>query len=64
MRQLVFKLFVAFQDMKSSEAGQDLVEYALMLAMVSFGAVAGMSQLAAGVNDAFNTVSISLSADI
>ena len=35
------------------EAGQGLVEYVLILAIVAFGAVAGMGSLASGVNSAF-----------
>lgn len=64
MNQMLINLFVKFQDLKNHEAGQDLVEYALVLALVAFGAVAGMSALATGVNNAFNTISSTLSADI
>jgi Flp pilus assembly pilin Flp len=39
------------------EAGQGLVEYLLILALVAFGAVAGMDSLATGLNSAFNQIS-------
>ncbi len=38
------------------EAGQGLVEYLLILALVAFGAVAGMDSLATGLNSAFNQI--------
>lgn len=39
------------------EAGQGLVEYLLILALVAFAAVAGMKALANGINSAFTKVS-------
>jgi Flp pilus assembly pilin Flp len=38
------------------EAGQGLVEYLLIIALVAFGAVAGMGSLATGLNSAFAQV--------
>ena len=38
------------------EAGQGLVEYLLILALVAFAATAGMNTLAAGLNSAFERV--------
>ena len=38
------------------EAGQGLVEYVLIVALVAFGAIAGMSSLADALNSAFNAV--------
>ena len=35
------------------EAGQGLVEYLLILALVAFAATAGMTSLASGLNSAF-----------
>jgi len=35
------------------DSGQGLVEYVLILALIAFGAVAGMGSLASGVNSAF-----------
>jgi pilus assembly protein Flp/PilA len=44
----------------SREEGQDLVEYALVVALIAFGATAGMSSLATGLNKAFGQVSTTL----
>jgi pilus assembly protein Flp/PilA len=49
-----------FQDLMSREDGQDLVEYALVVALIAFGAVAGMGVLATGLNNAFKTISTTL----
>ena len=38
------------------EAGQGLVEYLLILALVAFAATAGMGALATGLNSAFSAV--------
>ena len=40
--------------------GQDLIEYALLAALVALGAVAGMHLLAGGINAKFSAVSVSL----
>ena len=40
--------------------GQDLIEYALLAALVALGAVAGMTALAGGINQKFTDVSTSL----
>jgi pilus assembly protein Flp/PilA len=37
----------------NSDEGQDLVEYALAVALIAFGATAGMQSLAGGLNTAF-----------
>ena len=38
------------------EAGQGLVEYMLILALVALAATAGMGQLASGLNSAFSAI--------
>jgi len=40
--------------------GQDLIEYALLAALVALGAIVGMQALAGGVNQKFSDVSASL----
>ena len=42
------------------ESGQDLVEYALIIALIAFAAIVGMEDLANGLNTAFNQISITL----
>jgi pilus assembly protein Flp/PilA len=57
---LLFQLRVLFQR----EEGQDLVEYALVVALIGLGCVTGMGYLATGINNAFSEVSSMLGADI
>jgi len=49
-----------FQDLLSRDEGQNLVEYALVVALIAFGATAGMSALAKGLNAAFGNISSKL----
>ena len=46
------------------EAGQGLVEYLLILALIAFAATAGMGSLASGLNSAFSAVGSMLGAYI
>jgi pilus assembly protein Flp/PilA len=64
MNNLLLKVFVKLQDLASREEGQDLVEYALVVALIAFGATAGMKNLASGVNTAFSNISSQLGAAI
>ena len=61
MNPLFLKLLIMFQDFSSREEGQDMVEYALVVALVAFGATAGMKALATGLNTAFKNISTNLS---
>jgi pilus assembly protein Flp/PilA len=42
------------------EEGQDLIEYALVVALIAFAATAGMSTLALGINAAFGQIATTL----
>ncbi len=42
------------------EAGQDLIEYALVALLIALGAVAGMGTLASSINNEYSKVSSSL----
>jgi pilus assembly protein Flp/PilA len=57
---LLLKLHIELQDLVSREEGQDLVEYALVVALIAFGATAGMKSLADGLNTAFRGISTTL----
>ncbi len=49
MKDKLLKLSVMLQLLKD-ESGQDLIEYALVVALIAFAATAGMSQLATAIN--------------
>ena len=57
MNNLMLKMYVAYKNVMAREEGQDLVEYALVVALIAFGAVAGMNALVGGINTAFQDVS-------
>ena len=64
MNTMLLKLYVKFQDLATREEGQDLVEYALVVALIAIGATAGMKALATGLNSAFQGISSTLGSDI
>jgi pilus assembly protein Flp/PilA len=57
-------LVLRLKGLLAEETGQDLVEYALVLALIAFGATAGMKALAGGLNTAFNNISTTLASYI
>jgi pilus assembly protein Flp/PilA len=62
MNNLYLKMIVKIQELASREEGQDLVEYALVVALIAFGATAGMSALGKGINTVFSNISSTLAA--
>jgi pilus assembly protein Flp/PilA len=60
MNRMLLKLYIKFHDLASREDGQDLVEYALVVALIAFSATAGMKSLASGLNLAFGDISSKL----
>ena len=40
----------------NDESGQDLIEYALVAALIAFGAVAAMGTLSSDINTAFSKI--------
>lgn len=59
-----FMLFLRLKGLLTEERGQDLVEYALVLALIAFGCTASMQALAGGISTAFNNVSTTLASYI
>jgi pilus assembly protein Flp/PilA len=57
MNTMLLKLYVKFQDLASREEGQDLVEYALVVALIPLGATASMKTLATSISTEFTTIS-------
>jgi pilus assembly protein Flp/PilA len=64
MKDRVLKLAVKIQNLLKNEEGQDLIEYALVVALIAFAATAGMTTLANGINGAFATLSTTLNSYI
>lgn len=60
MRNKLLLLFVKTQNLLSREQGQDLIEYALVVALIALGATAGIGTLATDINTAFTNIGASL----
>jgi pilus assembly protein Flp/PilA len=56
MRQNLWTLYSGMQRLIMREEGQDLIEYALVVALIAFAATVGMSSLAGDINNAFTAI--------
>jgi pilus assembly protein Flp/PilA len=54
----------ALRNLLRDESGQDLIEYALVAAILGLAAVAGMSSLASNISNAFSAVGSKLSSAV
>jgi pilus assembly protein Flp/PilA len=65
MQDIGLKLYVKMQALKDAlvkdQSGQDLIEYALVVALIALAATAGMSTLATKISGAFTSVGTKLS---
>jgi pilus assembly protein Flp/PilA len=57
-------LFTHLKNLFLNEQGQDLVEYALVVALIALAATAGMQTLASDINAAFTGVGTTLNTDM
>lgn len=64
MQTLSTNLYMFVRNLLVREEGQDLVEYALVVALIAFGAIAGMGFLASGINNAFSGISTTLTTNV
>ena len=67
MQNAFLKLYVKAKvmvDTLKSENGQDLVEYAAVIALVVLAATAGMTTLAQGINTAMGKLSTQINTQI
>jgi len=55
MKNYLLKLYVKAQILREDH-GQDLIEYALIVALIAFAATAGMNAVAGKINAAFVSV--------
>jgi pilus assembly protein Flp/PilA len=64
MNTLLLRTYLFMKQMLEQEDGQDLVEYALIVALIALSAGVGLKALANGINHAFQSVSVALATDI
>jgi pilus assembly protein Flp/PilA len=60
MNNLFLTLYVKLQALVTREEGQDLVEYALLVALIALAAIVGVKNVATAVNSVFTNISTSL----
>jgi len=60
MNDALLRIYIKLQDLATREEGQNLVEYALVVALIAFGATTGMKALSGGLNKAFEQISTTL----
>jgi pilus assembly protein Flp/PilA len=60
MQFVIRNVWMKLQVLLLQQDGQDLVEYALVVALVAFAATAGMSTLAGSINTAFTAIGTTL----
>ena len=60
MKDKLLMLSIKLRTMLSDEQGQDLIEYALVVALIAFGAVTAMGTLSTDINTAFTTIGTKL----
>lgn len=50
------RVLMVLRSLHDDEAGQDMIEYALIAMLLAFGAVLAMGKLATGINTFFGSV--------
>lgn len=63
MKETMLKLSAKLQTMMLSEEGQDLIEYALVVALIAFAATVAMRGLATDINTAFTNIGAAVATD-
>lgn len=58
------RMMEVLRGLHKDESGQDLIEYALIAALIAFAAIAGMSSLASSINVAFSKIGSKVNASI
>jgi pilus assembly protein Flp/PilA len=61
MKTALWNIYVRMEALLSKEDGQDLIEYALVVALIAFAATAGMSSVATAINTGFGNIANTLS---
>jgi len=61
---MLHSAYTRILNLARTEEGQDLVEYALVVALIAFGAVAAMKGLGSEINTAFKTISSNLASSL
>ncbi len=61
MNDFFLKTYLKMRDLMTREEGQDLVEYALLITLVSLAAVGGIRKVSSAIDTVFTNISNTLS---
>jgi pilus assembly protein Flp/PilA len=64
MNDTMLKLYIKMKNLLTDDEGQDLVEYALVVALIALAATVGMRSLAGAISGAFTSVGTPLTSDV
>jgi pilus assembly protein Flp/PilA len=64
MRFYIRLVIARLLNVASKEDGQDLIEYALMVALIALAVTAGMHSLATAINNGFSTLGTTLTSSL
>ena len=64
MNTMFLGLYVKSQGLMGREEGQDLVEYALVVALIALGAVASMRTVATSISTEFSVIESTFSSAV
>lgn len=60
MTKWISRIKNSLVDLHREESGQDLIEYALIAALIALAATVGMGSVAKAINDAFSSIGAKL----
>lgn len=60
VNNFLLKIYVRLQELSIREEGQDMVEYALIVCLISLGCTATSKLLASGLTSAYSNISSTL----
>ena len=60
MNSLLLKMYAKSQELKNNEEGQDMVEYALVLALIALAATTALSGVSTAIVNQFTAVSTAI----
>ena len=60
MKDMFLKIYIKIQGLLSQDEGQDLIEYALIVALIALACTAGMNALASAINTGLTNLGTTL----
>jgi len=60
MNTMLLKMYVRLQELLSREEGQDLIEYALIAALIALAATTAMKSVGTQISSVFSSISTDL----